>query len=138
MQQVGKNLKIASANYHFRLDPTEDKASNATGPPSQTSLRYFFRLLLHPVKNPGGGGAWSGGAWSRGVCLGETPPRRLLLRAVRIPLECILVGNKNKTGVTVLQGIFKSGNCASDFFLLCERLRLPTEAKYLGIELFDR
>ena len=79
-----------------------------------------------------------GGVHGPGGCAWGRPPRRLLLRAVRIPLECILVGNKNKTGVTVLQGIFKSGNCASDFFLLCERLRLPTEAKYLGIELFDR
>ena len=44
---------------------------------------------------PGGclvpGGAWSGGgAWSRGVPGGD-PPGRLLLRAVRILLECILV-----------------------------------------------
>ena len=41
-----------------------------------------------------GGGAWSwvgwGGAWSWGVPGGD-PPGRLLLRAVRILLECILV-----------------------------------------------
>ena len=64
------------------------------------------------VPDPGGGvGAWSrgggclilGGAWSwgvpgpggvalsRGGCLVETPHGRLLLRAVRILLECILV-----------------------------------------------
>ena len=46
---------------------------------------------------PGGvysrGSAW-GGAWSGGLV--ETPPRRLLLRAVRILLECILVFNENK------------------------------------------
>ena len=57
---------------------------------------------------PGPGGAWSrggvcsqGGAWSRGVSApggvcsrgdpGGDPPGRLLLRAVRILLECILV-----------------------------------------------
>ena len=38
----------------------------------------------------GPGGAWSrGGAWSQGLHGGD--PRRLLLRAVRILLECILV-----------------------------------------------
>ena len=39
-----------------------------------------------------GGGAWSRGVgvWSRGVPGGD-PPGRLLLRAVRILLECILV-----------------------------------------------
>ena len=47
------------------------------------------------------GGAWSGGSAPRrgllqgrsapGGCLVETPPGRLLLRAVRILLECILV-----------------------------------------------
>ena len=39
-------------------------------------------------------GAWSGGGvhGPGGVCMVETPPpRRLLLRAVRILLECILV-----------------------------------------------
>ena len=45
----------------------------------------------------GGGGVWSwgGDAWSRGVPgpggLVETPPRQVLLPAVRILLECILV-----------------------------------------------
>ena len=64
------------------------------------------------MPDPGGrGGAWSGGcmvpggclvlrgggAWSRGVVHGPRgvhggdPPGRLLLRAVRILLECILV-----------------------------------------------
>ena len=47
------------------------------------------------------GGAWSGGVWSQGgACSGRSglgggawwrPPGRLLLRAVRILLECILV-----------------------------------------------
>ena len=36
------------------------------------------------------GVAWSGGS-APGGCLVETPPRRLLLWAVRILLECILV-----------------------------------------------
>ena len=38
----------------------------------------------------GGVSGPGGGAWSPG-CLVETPPQRLLLRAVRILLECILV-----------------------------------------------
>ena len=52
------------------------------------------------------GGAWSGGCSRGGVpalggqlpwgCLVETPPR-LLLRVVRILLECILVKNINHT-----------------------------------------
>ena len=37
------------------------------------------------------GGAWSGGLLPRGVPGGYTPPGRLLLRAVRILLKCILV-----------------------------------------------
>ena len=37
-----------------------------------------------------GGGAWSRGS-ALGGCLVETPTRRLLLRVVRILLECILV-----------------------------------------------
>ena len=44
---------------------------------------------------PGRGGAWSGDAWSGGMPGPEgalwRPPGRLLLRAVHIPLECILV-----------------------------------------------
>ena len=51
---------------------------------------------------PGLGGAWSGGAWSGGVPgpggpapgtvpSGDPPPGRLLLRAVRILLECIRI-----------------------------------------------
>ena len=60
------------------------------------------RILFTGGSGPGGGGAWSGGggvpgprgdAWPRGGCLVETPPGRLLLRAVRILLECILVKN---------------------------------------------
>ena len=43
------------------------------------------------VPGPVGGGLVTGGAWSRGGCLVETPPEWLLLRAVRILLECILV-----------------------------------------------
>ena len=50
---------------------------------------------------PGLGGAWSGGclvcggAWPRGPVW--RPPRRLLLRAVCILLECILVFSKMNT-----------------------------------------
>ena len=71
------------------------------------------------VCSRGRGGSWSqagvcfqGGAWSRGVsaprgvpghggcllrggCLVETPTGRLLLRAVRILLECILVSESD-------------------------------------------
>ena len=45
----------------------------------------------------GGSGAWSRGGllWGEGMCLVETPSGRLLLRAVRILLECILVFNEN-------------------------------------------
>ena len=44
---------------------------------------------------PGPGGVWSGGrggglVWE-GAVPGGNPPKRLLLRAVRILLECILV-----------------------------------------------
>ena len=55
------------------------------------------------VPGPGGsalGGAWSwggllqGGVPGPGGCLVETPPGRLLLRTVRILLECILVNYK--------------------------------------------
>ena len=43
---------------------------------------------------PGGLCAWSVGVWSQEVPGGEPPlPRQLLLRAVRILLECILVGH---------------------------------------------
>ena len=51
---------------------------------------------LGGVHGPGGawswGCTWSGGgcAWS-GVLVETPPPRRLLLRVVRILLECILV-----------------------------------------------
>ena len=42
---------------------------------------------------PGGVGAWSrGGGLVRGVPGGDPPPVRLLLQAVRILLECILIG----------------------------------------------
>ena len=40
---------------------------------------------------PGGGGACSGGCLVLGVPGGDPPPGRLLLRAERILLECILV-----------------------------------------------
>ena len=51
----------------------------------------MFTPVCHSVP---GGGAWSQGGGApgpRGGCLVETPPGRLLLRAVRILLECILV-----------------------------------------------
>ena len=50
-------------------------------------------------RSPGGGGACSGGSALRG-CLVETPPGQLLLRAVRILLECILV--KTEFNATIL------------------------------------
>ena len=47
-------------------------------------------LVLGLVPGPRGVPGSRGGAWSGG-CLVEIPPGRLLLRAVRILLECILV-----------------------------------------------
>ena len=41
------------------------------------------------------GGSAPGGVPGPGGCLVETPPGRLLLRAVRILLECILIENEN-------------------------------------------
>ena len=55
--------------------------------------RSMFTLLGHSVHRGvlvPGWGAWSGGVLSRGVPDGD-PSGRLLLRAVRILLECILV-----------------------------------------------
>ena len=54
-----------------------------------------------------GGDAWSGGAWSQeesgpgGACA-RPPPGRLLLRTVRILLECILVKNSSLVSDWVL------------------------------------
>ena len=43
------------------------------------------------VSGPGGNWSW-GGAWSRGgAWFGAIPPGWLLLRAIRILLECVLV-----------------------------------------------
>ena len=92
------------ANWHSMNIFTARKRSLGQG-------NMFTRLSFCPhggrgVWSWGGsgpGGIWSqGGAWSRGMpgpggvpgpegCLVETPPGRLLLRAVRILLECILV-----------------------------------------------
>ena len=56
---------------------------------------WSWGCLLLGVPGPGGclvpGGAWCRGVPGAGGFPEETPPRRLLLRAVRILLECILV-----------------------------------------------
>ena len=64
-------------------------------------LHVSVILSTGGLPTPGGGlvlgdafsrwGACSGGGSGPGGCLVETPPRRLLLRAVCILLECILV-----------------------------------------------
>ena len=70
-------------------------------PATNLGQGYIFTGVCDSVHSGGGGvpapgGAWSGGmpgpggACSRGGAW-ETPPGRLLLRAVRILLECILV-----------------------------------------------
>ena len=75
-------------------------------PATKLGQGYIFTGVCDSVHMgggvPGNGGAWSqgvysrGDAWSWGVsaprgCLVETPPGGLLLRAVRILLECFLV-----------------------------------------------
>ena len=77
-------------------------------PQTRLGQGNIFRSMCQEFCSWGGGGLvpggcliW-GGAWSRevagpswgllpGGCLAETPPGRLLLRVVRILLECILV-----------------------------------------------
>ena len=64
-------------------------------------FRSVFQEFCPQGGSRPGGRAWSWGVWSWGVsgpggllpggCLVETPPGRLLLRAVRMLLECILV-----------------------------------------------
>ena len=66
-------------------------------PPANEVWGKVICLHLSVILSTGGvwspgGAAWSWGVWSPGGCLVETPPPgRLLLRAVRILLECILV-----------------------------------------------
>ena len=57
--------------------------------PSMPCSRSPGEVCSWGVPGPGGVCCW-GGAWSGGVPCGD-PPGRLLLRAVRILLECILV-----------------------------------------------
>ena len=70
--------------------------------PGGTWSRGLCLVLGGGVPGPGWGGTWSWG----GLPGGEPPPRRLLLRAVRILLECILVG-KYKF-IDTIYGLFVS------------------------------
>ena len=106
-----------------------------------------------------GGGAWSGGAWSQGVpgpggvpgprgclvpagCLvwgrylvpggvpGGDPPGRLLLRALRILLECILVLESATLLHKILMMNYLECNTLNGLFVACFRA-MCSVIKYL-------
>ena len=58
-------------------------------PATKLGQGYIFTGVCDSVH--GGCACSQGGVWSGGVPGGDPPPGRLLLRAVRILLECILV-----------------------------------------------
>ena len=107
MNKQEQLIQPAKSNKHLHSLHFSPPANEGWG--KVIFLHLFVILFTGVVHGPGGGAwsrgvcAWSGrgcmvpggclvpGGWSGGRGPGRDPPRRLLLRAVRILLECILV-----------------------------------------------
>ena len=105
---------VPPKTYLVKLCSLSNKPQFITARKRSLGQGNIFAPVCHSVHRGGGlvpggpGGVWSGGVWSRRGAWWR-PPGRLLLRSVRILLECILVYIKGRPLLSTILGMFKPG-----------------------------